>query len=110
MERRRSKRKLVHIEAQLILDEDSYKGYIENISEQGIYIETAARDPLKTPKDFSPGTTVYVKFNLPSGEKIDLHCKITWAYQIAPHGLTTSIGLEIIFPPPHYLEFFKELT
>lgn len=106
MERRRSKRILVSLKAELISGDVSYAGIIENLSEEGIYMRTL---PTKAATDFTPETKHELKFQLPSGETINLHCKVKWSYKTPPHGLTNSVGMEIIDPPPEYKEFLKTL-
>jgi hypothetical protein len=109
MERRRSKRKNVHIETKIVSDDESYSGIIENMSEYGISLETDSKDLLHTSTRFNYGADYKVIFKTPSGEEIQLHCKVTWSYKTAPHGLKRKIGMEIIFPPPSYVDFYKDL-
>jgi len=106
VERRRSKRKIVSLEARLVSGGVRLAGVIENLSEEGIYMRTA---PTKSVIDFSPGTPLELSFQLPSGEMLNLHCNVKWAYKTLPHGLTNSIGMEIINPPQKYKEFLKSL-
>src|SRR4030067_1634712 len=106
MEKRRSKRVIVSLKAELISDGTSYTGFIENLSENGLFVTTT---PTKTAIVFTPETRCEIKFQLPSGETLNLPCKIIWAYRTPPHGITNSIGLEIIDPHPKYREFLKTL-
>jgi hypothetical protein len=106
MEKRRSERKIVTLKAEIVSGDKSYAGVVENISEEGIYVITT---PSKNPMDFTHGTMVELKFQLHSGEGMNLHCKVIWAYKTPPHGLTNSIGVEIIEPPAQYKEFLKTL-
>ncbi len=106
MEKRRFKRIIVSLKAELISDGTSYTGFIENLSENGLFVTTT---PTKTAIVFTPETRCEIKFQLPSGETLNLPCKITWAYRTPPHGITNSIGLEIIDPHPKYREFLKTL-
>jgi len=101
MEKRRSKRIIVTLEAELVLNDMTYKGFIENLSENGVYVVTK---PTKTNANFNPGEAIGLKFHLPSGEIVDMNCKIIWSYKTPPHGLTNSIGVEIINPPQKYIE------
>jgi len=106
MEKRSLKRKIVTLKAEIVSCGKSYAGFIENISEDGIYMITA---PTETEISFLTGTTLGLKFQLPSGGTQNLHCKVMWSYKTPPHGLTHSIGMEIINPPPEYKEFLKTL-
>ena len=97
MEKRRAHRTIVNLEAELILDGTRYTGMIENYSEEGIYIKVV---PTKAPLNLVSETPVELKFQRLPGEPMNqhLHCKIKWYYKTPPHGLTDSIGLEIIDP------------
>ncbi len=72
MERRRSPRKKVQIEASLIAGGESFTGKIENISQHGIYLETDSKDPLSSSTRFSSGTEYEVRFRIPEGEETRL--------------------------------------
>lgn len=107
MEKRRSRRIKVNLKAERISGDEKYGVFIENISESGIYMITA---PSRTHKKYTHGTDIDVKFRLSTGETLNLHCKVKWAYsKIPPNGLTDCIGLEIIDPPSQYIEFVKAL-
>lgn len=107
MEKRRFKRIKVKLKAERISGDEKYGVLIEDISENGIHIITT---PSNTHKKYTPGTDIDLKFLLISGETLNLHCKVIWAHsKIPPDGLTDSIGMEIIDPPPKYIEFVKAL-
>jgi len=108
MEKRNLLRIPVYIEADIIAGGVSYPGFIGNLSENGIYAEIA---PTNTATDFTPGTTLDVEFQHPSGEELDLLCEVTWLYtkKKSPQGLINSIGLEIIDAPLKFKDFLKTL-
>lgn len=106
MERRRHKRIIVNIQAELICEDTRHICFIQNLSENGVYIVTA---PSKESPDFSPESLYDLRFHLPSGERMDLHCTVKWSYPTPPHGYTRSIGLEITDPPLMYAEVLKTL-
>lgn len=107
MEKRRSKRIKVNLKAERISGDEKYGVFIENISENGIHM-IASHSP--THKKYSPGTDVDLKFHLSSGETLNLHCRVRWAYsKIPPNGVTDGVGLEIIDPPLPYIEFVRTL-
>jgi len=110
MERRRSRRKSVHIEAEVISNGYNKSAFIENISEHGINLDMSSENALNPSTRFNPGSEYEVKFKTPSGDTIRLHCKVIWSFKLAPHGLRKKVGMEIIFPPPEYLAFYKSLT
>ncbi len=107
MERRRSGRKKIHIEAEMVSENISYTALIENVSEQGIYLETESSGPLNTSTRFSHGTKFQIKFQTPSGETLKLDCQVMWSFKTGSHGLRKKIGMEVVFPPPGYIDFCK---
>jgi hypothetical protein len=109
MEKRRTKRKSVRIDTEIEAEDACFQGIIENVAEHGICLETDSKDLLGTSTRFNPGTEFQIKFQTPSGDDIKVHCKVTWSYKIAPHGLKRKIGMEIIFPPPDYIDFYRTL-
>jgi hypothetical protein len=106
-EKRRFKRKTVNIEVDIVVSDKYVKGFIENISEEGLYVLTA---PTKEDVSFAPGTECILNFSTPSGEKILLNCRIIWSYKTPPHGLTYSLGIEIERRPKEYKKFLDTLS
>ena len=106
MKAKRSKRVILEIPAEIITENKRCAGTIENFSDNGMYIVTA---PAKSENDFPPGTETEIRFQLPSGEKLVLHCKIKWSFLTPPHNYTFSIGLKIKDPPPSYHEALQAL-
>jgi hypothetical protein len=108
MDRRSSKRKIVSIIGELISNGNHYKGHIENVSENGIFMNIANT---KSAVDFIPSVTPEVRFKLPSGNVLNLQCEIKWlhTYKTTSHGLMNSMGMEIKDPPVEYKEFIKSL-
>jgi hypothetical protein len=106
MERRRSKRLTVNLKAERISCTKDCSVFIENISEDGIYMITA---PAKN-KSYEPGSELDLKLKLSSGEIINLNCNVKWVYENSPEDLTNSVGLEIKAPPEKYKEFLKMLN
>jgi len=107
MEARRSERKIVSIPAEVIYNHKRCASFIENISEHGLYLVTAPSD---TSIEFTPESPVEVKFELPEGKKVTLNCIIKWTYKTPPHGITESMGVEVIDPPPLFKEIFRSIN
>ena len=105
MERRNTQRKKVRIEAELVSEEISCTGLVENLSVRGISLETDSSDLLSQSTRFAPGTKFQVKFQTSAGELITLNCKVIWSFKTAPHGLRKKVGMEVVFPPPSYIDF-----
>ncbi|MBI5408942.1 MAG: PilZ domain-containing protein [Nitrospirae bacterium] len=106
MDARRHKRVIVDLQAELILGDTRLAGTIENLSDEGLYIVTG---PMKSSFTFTSDTVLELRFRLPSGERQSLHCRIKWFYKTPPFYATNSIGMEIVDPPPTYIEALKEL-
>ena len=107
MERRLFERKTVHLKAERLSGDESNAVFIKNISEQGLQIITT---PAERADDYPPDTFFDLRFQLSSGETIELQCIVKWAYQNdPPDDLTSSVGMEIIDPPLRYKEFVKNL-
>ncbi len=107
MEKRHSRRIKVDLDAERISGDEKYGVFIENISECGIHIITTHSNEHRK---YAPGTDIDLRFHFSSGETLNLHCRVRWAYsKVPPNGLTDCIGLEIINPPPKYIEFVRAL-
>jgi hypothetical protein len=96
----------VDLEAEIILNNTSYKGKIENISEEGFFIKIFPRN---CSIDFPMGIILKLIPELPSGESESLDCKVVWSEKDAADGVTNNLGLQILELPPHYDEFVKTL-
>jgi hypothetical protein len=97
----------VYIKTEIKSDRKSYFGVIGNLSEKGVFVET---DPTKTATPFLPGKKLALKFQASSRKAMNLNCEVIWLYtKKNPHGLTNSIGIEIISPPASYKRYFKTL-
>jgi hypothetical protein len=106
MEARRHKRLIVTLPAEIIAGDTHIAGSIENLSDDGLYMVTA---PSKASLNFKSDLPVELSITFPSGEKINLTCRVKWSYQTPPHGYTNSLGLEIIEKPPEYKEALQTL-
>lgn len=106
MDARQNKRFIVSLEAELLFRDTHIACSIENLSEVGIYIITSYS---KIVSDLPPDTGIKLIFQFPNGERQCLDCKVKWHYKTPPHGVTNSVGMEIIAPPLSYLESLKTL-
>ncbi len=97
----------VNSKVELLADGISYAGIVENISEKDLYMIV---NPSRTLIDFTSGTKLELKFQLSSGESLDLPCQVKWSYKTPPHGLTYSMGMEILKQSPEYIDFFSALN
>lgn len=124
--RKLKKRIDINLNARIILNNRSYTGYTENISEYGLkwYHYSTVKNSLYnnvTEKSILPGTKVKLECKLPSGEKFDMFCKVKWLRRpfgghiktsvgIDPQPEYTTLGMEILNPPATYKKFFETLV
>ena len=105
MPKRRSKRIAVILDAEIILNEISYAGVIQNISREGICILTL---PAESPVECTTGTKVELHIKPTAEEILKLHCVVIWEEKISPESLSNKIGMEIINPPSEYEDLLKK--
>jgi len=106
MDARKHKRFIVSMEAELLFRANHFACSVENLSEVGVYIITSYAESIT---DFPPGTSIELIVKFPNGESQRLNCKVKWQYKTPPYGVTNSIGMEIMDPPPSYIESLKTL-
>ncbi len=102
MEIRRSQRHIVSIEAEVISDGVSCTGFIGNLSEDGLFMRMPPSDAFG---DFSSGLPVTLKLQLPSGDTVNLECRVKWVGKKHPGSSICNVGMEINKAPREYLDF-----
>jgi hypothetical protein len=97
----------VNLKATIISDGETYPGFIQNVSEDGIgyLIESV----FEADKEFSPKKILLLNLHIPSGETLHLNCEIIWCSRKAPDDKRLTIGLQTIKPPQKYKRFVKNL-
>ena len=97
----------VDFKAKIISDGETYPGFIQNVSEDGIgyLIESV----LEVDRDFAPKKMLQINLQIPSGETLNLKCEIIWCSRKTPHDKNATIGVKIIKPPQKYKKFVKKL-
>ncbi len=108
MEKRRSERKRVNLDAKIATNGTDSTGFIENICEHGIHIITASG---KSAASFIPETILDLKVQHKAATKARLLCEVRWVHinKTPIHGLTYRMGIEILKAPPEYSEFINAL-
>ncbi len=99
-------KKIVHYKAELISNSVNYTAVVENLSQDSLYMRAVPMNPVV---DFPAGEAVEIKFEPVEGEKINLSCKVKWSYRTPPHGLTNSLGIEIVEGSPVYDKLMNDL-
>ncbi|RJR15591.1 MAG: PilZ domain-containing protein [Nitrospiraceae bacterium] len=97
----------VNIEAEIISCRSSYPAFIRNVSEYGILVKVANIEPAKIS---NCEIELDLKFQLPSGETVNLFGRKKWAYKNTSNSFIENIGVEIIDPPDKYKDFYKVLS
>jgi hypothetical protein len=103
VEKRHAKRIIAGYKTMILYGGKSYAGVIENLSENGVYVIS---EPMETAIDFNAGESIDLKVETPTGEHLDLKCKIKWSSKIMPHNVRSRLGLEIIYPPWNKCDHF----
>ena len=94
----------VCLEGELIFSDGRYAAFVENISEDSMYVSVAY---IMTKDHVRPKTKLNLKVRLPSGERILLYCREKWSERNTPHSLIVRIGMEIINPPEKLRQFIE---
>ncbi|HDZ61581.1 MAG TPA: PilZ domain-containing protein [Nitrospirae bacterium] len=104
--KRRFKRVSVGIITEIIVGSKRYTGFMKELSAGGMQIITG---PVRAITHFVPGSVVDIKFQLPTGQMLTLHCEVRWLHTVKARseGLINSMGLAILDVPPRYKAFFK---
>jgi len=108
MEKRRHERIIESLEAEIVSNGTVYSCIVMNFSTEGLYIVTATASSIV---EISPSTILQLNCMLPSGSRLSMDCKIIW-FQTKPsqHGVSFSLGLEIVDPPLEYKDFVDSLS
>ncbi len=99
-------KKVVRYKAELISNNETYPGFIENFSVDDIYIQIP---PTMSDADSLPGTLFKLIVKPPFGESVNFDCRIKWSYKTPPGGLLNIIA-EITDPVLTYETFYKNLN
>jgi hypothetical protein len=103
-------RKSVQLPANLIITDKSYSGMIINISRSGVgmYVDTAFQEGII---NYDNKSLLKLELYSTLGEQISLNCKVKRlrVHEIAPTGLITRMGVEIIDPPANFISLFEKL-
>lgn len=94
----------VCLEGELIFSDGRYEAFVENISEDGMYISIAH---IMNKDHIRSKSKLYLKVRLPSGQMILLNCREKWSERNTPHSLIARIGMEIINPPEEFIQFIE---
>ena len=106
MEQRHSKRVIVDMDAMLISRSLNYKGVIINFADDGICMNV---DVAQNLCQLLNGMLFEVKFELFSGETINLQCEVIRTHRKTADSPENMVGMKIINQPPEYRAFIENL-
>ena len=106
MEKRGSKRRGADLEARLVSRSLNYTGMIRDFAADGICMDIPSE---KNICQLLNGMFFEVHFGLPSGETINLQCKVVRTHRETADDRENRVAMKIIDPPPAYGEFLKSL-
>ena len=103
-------RKAVQFPTQLISGDERYDGFVINMSARGVGMFVNTSFPEST-INCTRGSVLGLELVTPTGELLTLQCEVRWIrIQESPsEGLTTSMGMEVIAPPPGFMQLFNNL-
>jgi hypothetical protein len=104
MDIRRNKRLIVSLSAEIRHEGKTYRGFIGNLSEEGIYMRVAPPDKFVI---FDPGAEVELMFQVPSGGTVKLLCRVAWSDRILPNSIIQNLGMKVIEVSEEYREFLS---
>lgn len=106
-EKRRAGRIAENLDAEIISGDKTYKGIVMNFSEAGLHMVTATADSVV---DITPSTLIELRCKLSSGEEISLSCEVKWFQtKMSSHGVSFSMGMQILDPPKEYKTFIEKM-
>lgn len=107
MERRSHKRICLHMKARIIFDDETYEGYIENVSENGI--GSFITSSLKSKEALVYSDIIELDVENPLDETIHLNCRVKWIKRGLFSGTVIGLGVEIIDRIAEYRNWLKKL-
>lgn len=108
MEKRRASRITDNLKAEITAGGKNYSGIIMNFSGSGLYMVTATAG---TVIDITPSTIIQLKCDLPPRKSVRMKCEVKWFHtKNSHHGVSFSIGLQIVNPPKEYRAFIASLV
>lgn len=94
------------LECQLVSRSLNHEGIIQDLSDNGINVSII---PPQSGITIPYGMSFIVKFRAPSGNPIDIQCKVVRLFKSSVPGSARKIGMEIISQPLEYKEFLGRL-
>ncbi len=107
-DKRRASRIVENLDAEIVTGGKTYKGIVMNFSEAGLHMVTATAS---SAVDITPLTLIELRCKLLSGKQINLKCEVKWFQtKMSTHGVSFSLGMEILKPPKEYVTFVEAMV
>lgn len=107
-DKRHASRIVENLDAEIISGAKTYKGIVMNFSEAGLHMVTATASNVV---DITPSTLIELRCKLLTGKKISLKCEVKWFQtKMSTHGVSFSLGMEILNPPKEYVTFVEAMV
>jgi hypothetical protein len=106
VEQRITERIIVSQNLEIISGSKVTPAVMENISDKGLYLIAPSCGKELSLK---PGTIHELRFMPLKGEPFCVPCAVKWSYKTPPHGLTSSVEMEVLHKTPAYKRYLKSL-
>lgn len=108
MEKRRSGRYPVELNADIVLGERTYRGHVTDVSECGVGYLTTSFDYVSS--DVTPERVIDMDLQTPAGDTLRLNCEVKWFLSDSPRNGKLTLGMKIIDPPLQYRKYVEKLS
>jgi len=109
--RERPARKAVKLPTNLIADGNNHSGFVINISSKGVGMFVINTTFPESTINGTKGSLLKLEVQSTLGVYLTLQCRIRWLRikKGSSRGMTTSMGMEVIDPPPSFIKLCKSL-
>jgi hypothetical protein len=109
--RERPVRKAVKLPTNLIVAGNKHSGFVINISSKGVGMFVINTTFPESTINGTKGSLLKLEVQSTLGVYLTLQCRIRWLRIIksSSRGMTTSMGMEVIDPPPSFIKLCKSL-
>ncbi len=104
-------RKAVKLPTNLIVSGKKHSGFIINISAKGVGMFIINTTFPESTINCSKGSLLKLEVQSTLGVYLTLQCRIRWLRikKCSSQGVTTSMGMEVIDPPPSFMKLVRNL-
>jgi len=107
MQRMFSDKIRVHLNGNIYSGGDTFPGMVEYVCDESM--EYMIGSSVEASGNFIPSPIIQLHFLSPSGSTFDLTCNVICFQRSQPGDNTLTMGMKVLNPPPHYMEFIDTL-